>query len=53
MENKKVITLNRAVGEAFLDIENIDIKTITLDNGTEFAEFKNLEELINHRPRKN
>jgi IS30 family transposase len=46
MPNKKAVSLNKAASEAFGDIENKYIKTITVDNGTEFAEFKNLEKLF-------
>lgn len=47
MLNKKAISLNRAASEAFWEISNRFIKTITVDNGTEFAEFKNLEIMFN------
>jgi IS30 family transposase len=47
MNDKEAQSLNKAASQAFWDIENKNIKTITVDNGTEFAEFKNLEELFN------
>jgi transposase, IS30 family len=46
MQNKEAKTLNQAASCAFGDIENKYLKTITVDNGTEFAEFENLETLL-------
>lgn len=46
MDDKKAETLNRATAEGFCDMPNSYIKTITSDNGTEFANFKNLEDLF-------
>lgn len=46
MNNKEAQSLNKAASEAFWNIENKYIKTITVDNGSEFAEFKNIEELF-------
>ena len=44
MADKRPSTLIRASFEAFGDIPNSLIQTITVDNGTEFFEFKTLEE---------
>ncbi len=46
MENKKPETCNRAILEAFGDIENELIKTITFDNGTEFYQHSILVEAL-------
>ncbi len=46
MLDKTAFSLNHAASEAFGYIQNKDIKTITVDNGTEFAEFKNIEQLF-------
>lgn len=46
MKDKKPSSLNKATLEAFGDISNDWIKTITLDNGTEFCAYKDLEELL-------
>lgn len=46
MSNKEAKSLNLAASEAFGDIGNKYLKTITVDNGTEFAEFENLETLL-------
>jgi IS30 family transposase len=46
METKEAINLNKAASCAFGEIPDSLIKTITVDNGTEFAEFKNLEKLF-------
>ena len=44
MENKSAESCARAVYEAFSDIPNNRINTITFDNGSEFALFKSIEE---------
>jgi len=44
MKNKKSETCNRAIFEAFSEICNKEIKTITFDNGTEFYHYKDLSE---------
>lgn len=46
MRDKRPSSLNRATLEAFGDINNNLIKTITLDNGTEFCDYKDLEEAL-------
>ena len=46
MENKKSVTCYRAISEAFGEIPNEMIKSITFDNGTEFYEFKSMEDLF-------
>ena len=46
MENAKSETCVKAINEAFGDIPNKYIKTITVDNGSEFAKFKNIEEIF-------
>ncbi len=46
MENKKPETCNRAILEAFGDIENELIKTITFDNRTEFYQHSILVEAL-------
>ena len=46
MPNKDAENCQRAMSEAMADIPNELIKTITFDNGTEFANFKNMEELF-------
>lgn len=46
MENKQPDTCNRSFLEAFGDIDNSSIKTITLDNGTEFFKYKDLEDAL-------
>lgn len=46
MPNKEAGTCVRAIIEAFGDIPNEKIKTITFDNGTEFANFTEIEELF-------
>lgn len=44
--DKKAETCVRGMQEAFRDISNEKIKTITFDNGTEFAYFKEIEEIF-------
>lgn len=44
--NKRPDSLNRAVMEAYGDIANDYIHTITVDNGTEFFNFKDIEEAL-------
>jgi IS30 family transposase len=46
MQDKKGETCVKAIAEAFGDIQNEFIKTITFDNGTEFSCFKSVEELF-------
>lgn len=46
MENKKADICVKAISEAFGEIPNNMIKSITFDNGREFSEFKILEELL-------
>lgn len=46
MADKRPSSLNRATLEAFGNIDNMAIKTITLDNGTEFCDYKDLEEAL-------
>lgn len=46
MPDKRAETCVKAIVEAFGDISNDFIKTITFDNGTEFACFKSIEELF-------
>lgn len=46
MKDKKPSSLNISTIEAFGEISNDSIKTITLDNGTEFCEYKYLEEMF-------
>ena len=46
LSNKKGDSVVRAFQEAFSDIPNSMIKTITVDNGTEFTCFKQIEELF-------
>jgi IS30 family transposase len=46
MNNCKASTCNRAMLEAFGEIMNKKISTITFDNGSEFAHFKDIEEAI-------
>ena len=43
MPDKRPSSLNRATLESFGNISNDNIKTITLDNGTEFCDYKDLE----------
>jgi len=43
-EDKSAETCNRSILEAFGNICNENIRTITFDNGTEFAQFKDIEE---------
>jgi len=43
MLNKRPETCNRSILEAFGDISNNSIKTITLDNGSEFFKYKDIE----------
>jgi transposase, IS30 family len=43
-EDKSAETCNRSILEAFGNISNRHITTITFDNGTEFAQFKDIEE---------
>jgi transposase, IS30 family len=43
MTDKRPDSCNRSILEAFGEIENSSIKTITFDNGTEFYNYKNLE----------
>ena len=42
--NRKVVTVNRAIIECFFHIPKHLRRTLTLDNGLEFAGFKSLEE---------
>jgi IS30 family transposase len=44
MDNKKAESLCRSAFEGFGELSNDRIATMTFDNGTEFAEFKSLEE---------
>ena len=46
MKDKRAETCNRAFCEAFADIPNSSIKSITLDNGLEFYYHENLKELF-------
>ena len=46
MDNKKSDTCYKAISEAFGEIPNDWIKSITFDNGLEFSEFKSMEELF-------
>ncbi len=46
MPDKRAETCVKAIVEAFGEIPNDSIKTITFDNGTEFACFKSIEELF-------
>lgn len=46
MTDKRAETCNRAILEAFGDIENRYIKSITFDNGLEFYQHKNLQEAL-------
>ena len=46
LPNKRPESLNRAVLEAYGDITNDYIHTITLDNGTEFYNFKDIEDAL-------
>jgi len=46
MPDKKGETCVKAIAEAFGNIPNEFIKTITFDNGTEFSCFKSIEELF-------
>jgi IS30 family transposase len=46
MTDKRPETCNRAILEAFGNIENKIIKSITFDNGTEFFHHKNLQEAL-------
>jgi IS30 family transposase len=46
MKNKRAETCNRALSEAFADIPNSCIKSITFDNGLEFYYHENLKELF-------
>jgi len=45
----KASTINQAIEAAFQDMPARLIRTLTLDNGKEFAEFKQLEELLQAR----
>ena len=45
----KASTINQAIKAAFHDMPERFIRTLTLDNGKEFAEFKQLEELLQAR----
>jgi len=44
--NRKVITVNRAIIECFFHIPQHLRKTLTLDNGMEFAGFKDIQEAL-------
>lgn len=46
MSDKRPYTCNRAILEAFGDIHNKSIKSITFDNGTEFYKHKDLQEIF-------
>jgi IS30 family transposase len=46
MKNKRSETCNRAFCEAFADISNSNIESITFDNGLEFYYHENLKELF-------
>ena len=46
MKNKRAEICNRALCEAFADIPNLSIKSITFDNGLEFYYHENLKELF-------
>jgi len=46
MKDKRAETCNRGFGEAFANIPNSIIKSITLDNGLEFYYHENLKELF-------
>lgn len=46
MPNKRAETCVRSIVDAFGAIPNEMIKTITFDNGSEFANFKEIEELL-------
>ena len=46
MKDKRAETCNRALSEAFADISNSCIKSITFDNGLEFYYHENLKELF-------
>jgi IS30 family transposase len=46
MKNKRAETCNKAFSEAFADIPNSCIKSITFDNGLEFYYHENLKELF-------
>jgi IS30 family transposase len=46
MKDKRAETCNRALCEAFADIPNSSIKSITFDNGLEFYHHENLKELF-------
>jgi IS30 family transposase len=46
MKNKRAETCNRAFGEAFADIPNSNINSITFDNGLEFYYHEDLKELF-------
>jgi len=46
MKNKRAETCNRALSEAFANISNSSIKSITFDNGLEFYYHENLKELF-------
>ncbi len=46
MMNKKPTTCNRAILEAYGNIPNKAIKTITFDNGSEFYQHKDLKEAL-------
>ena len=45
VDNRRAYTVGRAILDAFRAIPDAFIKTITFDNGKEFAEFKSLEAL--------
>ena len=45
----KASTINQAIEAAFKEMPERFIRTLTLDNGKEFAEFKQLEELLQAR----
>jgi len=46
MKDKRAETCNRAFCEAFVNIPNSGIKSITFDNGFEFYHHENLKELF-------
>jgi IS30 family transposase len=46
MGDKRSETCNRSILEAFGDIDNKSIKSITFDNGSEFYQHKNLQEAL-------
>ena len=48
MTNKDADTCIRAIFEAYGDITNDQINTITFDNGIEFVRFKNIEEAFEY-----